>query len=83
MGKNYKIIYQRLVKEIKDELEALPNYPFHHTHNERLLEEIELNTQISMLEWIVSMLPEIEGKQCNMVMMNREEFKKWKKKIKN
>jgi len=31
--------------------------------------------------FILSILDEIEGKKCNMIIMNRKEFKQWKKKI--
>lgn len=81
MGKNYRKIYNRLVKEIKKEKrmaissnKAYPNNP---------AMQLENNTVIAVCDCFLSMLPEIEGKQCNMVIMNREEFKSWKRKINN
>jgi hypothetical protein len=80
--KDYKKIYKRLVKEIEKEAERIPTLSLHESGNNRLLEQIENNSQTSALNWVLSMLSEIEGKKCNLVLMNEKEFKQWKKKIK-
>ena len=76
--KNYKKIYNRLVKEIKKEIEA---HKKHITDDLRIA--IENKYGVTVLNWLLSILPEIEGKECQMLTMNHKEFKKWKKNIKN
>ena len=81
--RDYKKIYQKLVKVIKNELESHKCDNFEEI-DERInfLDNIENKYGISLLEWILSMLPEIEGKKCQGITMNKKEFKKWKKQIK-
>jgi len=76
--KNYQKIYNRLVKEIKKELDN------HYNDNSSydLQQQLENNYGITVLEWILSTLDEIEGKECHMVIMNEKQFKQWQKKIK-
>lgn len=83
--KNYKKIYNRLIKEIKKELNA---HDEHITYcpmstNTHLFEMIESRYAITLLDWILSTLPEIEGRECRYIIMNEKEFKKWKKNIKS
>jgi len=75
--KNYQKIYNRLVKEIKEELYAHYNCP-----PSDLLQQVENSYGITVLEWVLSTLDEIEGKRCTMNLMNEKEFKKWQEKIK-
>lgn len=81
---DYKKIYQRLVKEIKKELE-LHRYDNNYTNTnnrDNFLDNIEKNYGITILEWLLSILPEIEGKKFQGVVMSKKEFTKWKKQIK-
>jgi hypothetical protein len=74
--KNYKKIYNKLIKEIKNELQT------HQTiTGNSLQEQIENEYGITILNWILSILPEIEGKKCCNIIMNQKEFKNWKKKL--
>ena len=74
--KNYRKIYNRLIKEIRKELEA------HETDiTSDLKVKIENKYGVAVLNWLLSILPEIEGKEYKMITMNKKEFKKWKKKI--
>lgn len=79
--KNYKKIYNKLIKEIKKEAEQIPELNNHELGNYGLLETIENNSQVSVLNWVLSLLPEIEGRECQMIIMNKKEFKKWKRNI--
>jgi hypothetical protein len=82
--KNYQKIYNRLVKEITRELiyhkkSLIENKK--ETNND-LFVLIEDKYGITLLEWILSMLSEIEGKNNKTkILMGNEEFKQWKKKI--
>lgn len=80
--KNYKKIFNRLIKEIKKEVNLISKNNTHRTSNLGLLEAIENNAQVDTFNWILTLLPELEGKECQMILMNRKEFKKWKEMIK-
>lgn len=82
--KNYKKIYKRLIKELSAELkthEEIKKKLHKNTNTTALLEQIENNYGITMLNWVFEMLPEIEGKECHMIIMNQKEFKAWKRGI--
>lgn len=82
MAKNYKKIYNRLIKEIKHELKAHKNNSsMESCHRLKLLDEIEFRYAITILEMILDWTRELEGKECLMMNMNQKEFKEWKKKI--
>ena len=81
IAKDYKKIYQRLIKEIQYEIENIKQYMPEGDSNHALLRRIELNEALSILNWIVDVLPEIEGKKHRNMFMNEREFKKWKKSI--
>ena len=84
MAKDYKLIYNRFKKEIEQELEA--HYKQYEeqceTERQELLNKVETRYAISVLEVVLSWTEELEGKKCCMLNMNKEDFKKWKKKIK-
>ena len=81
--KNYKKIYNRLIEEIKKELKQheISLSKNKKDSNTQLIEYIEDKYGVTVLEWILSLCNEIEGKECQMILMNKEEFNKWKKKI--
>ena len=86
---NYKKIYNKLICEIKDELIAYDNALCKRKdtnilslNNEEIIDTIENKHAICVLNWILSLLPEIEGKECHRILMDEKEFKQWKKKIK-
>lgn len=81
--KNYKKIYKRLVKEIiqmRDQ--ELNTHSTEQITRLRFLDEIESNYAVSVLNSLLEVVDEVEAKKCNMVIMNQEEFKKWKKEVK-
>lgn len=79
--RNYQIIYKKLIKEIKDELENCENLLQKTRKEEDLREVVELKGQIMAYEWLLTLPNEIEGKSCHNIIFNQEDFKKWKKKI--
>jgi len=81
--KNYQKIYNRLIKEIQKELEAHRSCVDNNkkSSSDDVVRYIEHKYGIDILMFILSILDEIEGKKCNMIIMNRKEFKQWKKKI--
>jgi hypothetical protein len=84
MKKNYRKIYNRLIREIKKELKAHENCLNNNTKMStyELARLIEDKYGITVLNWILSILPELEGKSYHNILMNQKEFKKWKIKIK-
>ena len=82
MSKNYEKIYKRLIKEIK-RMEVDEHNPNNYAHEDnqimRLVEKRASQYGITVLNCVLEMNEEIEGKKCNMAIMNQEEFKKWKK----
>lgn len=84
MKKNYEKIYKRLIKEIKrmEKEEHNPNnYAHEDTEIMQLVEKRASQYGITVLNSILEMNEEIEGKKYNMVTMGEKEFKKWKKEI--
>ena len=84
MKKNYEKIYKRLIKEIKRLIEEHHDPERHNYSTDSILREVEKRESqygLSTLNCILEMNEEIEGKKCNMVIMNDIEFKKWKKEI--
>ena len=80
--KDYKKIYNRLIKEIKRMKMQEENFEsFEPTERLRLLDKIESRYAVSVLNSILEMSVEIEGRMCNLVIMNQKEFNNWKKKI--
>ena len=80
--KNYKKIYKRLVNEIKKETARCTDIEVTDDEsNVALLRRIENRECFATLNWVLSLLPEIEGKECQMITMNENEFKEWKRKI--
>jgi len=84
--KDYKKIYFRLIKEIKrmKEDEKNPNNWSHEDND--VMREVEKRASeyaISTLGCVLEMSEEIEGKKCNMAIMNQTEFKNWRKKVSN
>lgn len=81
--KNYKKIYQRLIKEIKrfrdDEQKS---QSIESDERLKFLDYIESRYAVTVINSILEMNEEIEGKQCNLVIMNQKEFNLWKKQIK-
>lgn len=84
MSKNYEKIYKKLIKEIKimikDERNSNPN----NLASDAVMLEVvkkESSYAVTCLTCILEMNEEIEGKKCNRIIMNKEEFKKWKKVI--
>lgn len=84
MKKNYEKIYKRLIKEIKRMIRE-EHDPERHTYNsDSILKEVEKRESrygISTLNSILEMNDEINGTRCNMVIMHRPEFEKWKEEI--
>ena len=84
MVKDYKKIYKKLIKEIKRMVEDEHN-PNNYVHEDteiiRLVEKRASQYATTVLNSVLEMNEEIEGKKCNMVIMNGIEFEKWKKKI--
>jgi len=81
--KNYKKIYKRLIKEIvRMRNGELNTYSTEQNKRLRLLDEIESDYAVTVLNNLLEVVDEVEGKKCNMVIMNQEEFKQWKKNIK-
>ncbi len=84
--KNYEKIYKRLIKEIK-RMKREENNPNNYRHESNaIMKEVEKRASqyaISTLARMLEMNEEIEGKKCNMVIMNQASFKKWKEKIIN
>jgi len=78
--KDYKKIYNRLIKEIKFELNCHKIALSKNTLDD-FKEYIENSYAVTVLNWVLSILPELEGKKCYQIVMNQEEFKKWKKTI--
>ena len=82
--KNYKKIYNRLIKEIK-KMKKDENNPNNYSFEDNtIMKEVEKRASqyaISTLSCILEMNEEIEGKKCNMTIMNQKTFKKWKKEI--
>ncbi len=81
--KNYKKIYQRLIKELKRMQVDEKNYKSTESNDVLKLVDIKQSQYAyCVLNSILAMNEEIEGKKCNMVIMNQEEFKQWKMQIK-
>ena len=84
MKKNYEKIYKRLIKEIK-RMERDEHDPNNYAHEDNIImKEVEKRASkyaISVLNSILEMNEEIEGKKCNMVIMDQKEFIEWKKRI--
>lgn len=84
--KDYKKIYFRLIKEIKRMKKDEDNpYNWSNTDN-AVMKEVEKRASqyaITTLNCVLEMSEEIEGKKCNMAIMNQSDFKKWRKKVYN
>ena len=84
MKKIYEKIYKRLIKEIK-QMERDEHDPNNYAHEDNIImKEVEKRASeytISVLNSILEMNEEIEGKKCNMVIMDQKEFIEWKKRI--
>jgi len=81
MSKNYKKIYNRFIKIIKDEANRIKEFNHNGSSNAQLLAKIENQETVNTLEWLLSLRNEVEGKYCQMLHMNEKEFKRWKKQI--
>lgn len=80
--KNYKKIYQRVIKEIKRMKVDEGNYKSTDSNDIlRFVDNKQSQYAVSMLNSVLEMNEEIEGKKCNMIIMNQQEFKQWKKSI--
>lgn len=85
MKKNYEKIYKRLIKEIKRLVkEHYDPKRSSFCSNDSILREVEKRESgygLSILKNILEMNQEIEGKKCNMIIMDKDDLKKWRKEI--
>jgi hypothetical protein len=84
MAKDYKLMYTKLKKTLKDELAMIRKYqkPINSSYDAELWDKVENYGVICHLNWLFEeYLPELEGKKWGNVTFNREEYKKWKKKV--
>lgn len=80
--KNYKKIYQKLIKEIKRLRQGELNYKAHEDNPiMELVSKQESQYAITTMDVILEMSDEISGKQCHLSIMNSKQFNQWKKKI--
>jgi len=80
MKKNWKKIYKRLKRNIKDQIKGYQIYEKPLTRS-NFVDEIELRETIYTLNNILSVMDELEGIKCHGILFTSNSFKNWKKSI--
>jgi len=82
MAKNYKLLYTTLKKNLKNELKIIRELIPKLTRKDEFLDKIKYEGQEVLLDWLFrEYIEELEGKKWHNVFLNEEEFKKWKKRV--
>lgn len=79
---NYKKVFKRLVKEIKNDEESERNYgQTKLTSRDKILDYVETRYALSIYNVINQTIDEVTGKKWHNLNMTKDEFESWKKEI--
>jgi hypothetical protein len=83
MAKNYKLMYKKLLKDLRRDFKIITeNYEKLDYSHINLADKLEHRANRDFLKWLLhNYIPELEGKQWENCSFTEEEWKAWKKKI--